>query len=64
MTLAVSAETLDALAAAIDLPIDPQYRTAVQDNLVLLAQYAALVHAVPLNDREEPAFVYDPGAAS
>lgn len=51
---------VDAAAAAIGLPIAPQYRDAVIANFERTAQVAATVLAEPLPDDLESAPVYRP----
>ena len=51
---------VDAAAALIGLPIDPEHRPGVVLNLERIAQMAALVLAYPLPDEAEPAPVFRP----
>lgn len=51
---------VDAAAALIEIPIDPEHRPGIVVNLERIAQMAALVMAFPLDDSVEPAPVYQP----
>ena len=51
---------VDAAAALIELPIDPEHRPGVVLNLERIAQMAALVMEFPLGDTDEPAPVFRP----
>ena len=51
---------LDAAATLIGLPIDPEYRNGVVENLARIAQMAALVEAFPVPEEVEPAPVFRP----
>ena len=51
---------VDAAAALIGLPIDPEHRPGVVLNLARIAQMAALVLEYPLPDEAEPAPVFRP----
>lgn len=51
---------VDAAAALIGLPIDPEHRPGVVLNLERIAQMAALVLEYPLPDEAEPAPVFRP----
>ena len=49
------------LGTAIGLPIPPEYREGVRQNLQLLAKLAEVVGEVPLDDAEdEPATAFVP----
>lgn len=48
------------LAAANNLEIAPEQMSGVRDNLALLRHYAALIEALDLPERMEPAFEYEP----
>lgn len=47
-------------ASALDLTIPEAYRDPVLRNLALLEHYAAILEAVDLPERLEPAFEYRP----
>ncbi len=51
---------LDAAAALIGLPIDPEHRAGVLLNLQRIADMAVLVMEFPLPDDSEPAPVFTP----
>jgi hypothetical protein len=51
---------VDAAAAALDLPLDPEHRPGVLRFFALAAEFAALVEAVPLDPHAEPAVVFAP----
>ena len=51
---------VDAAAALIGLPIDPEYRSGVILNLERIAEMAALVMEFPLPDDAEPVPVFRP----
>ena len=51
---------IDAAAALIGLPIDPEHRPGVILNLQRIAQMAALVAEFELPDEAEPAPVFRP----
>ncbi|WP_438382629.1 AtzG-like protein [Asaia sp. BMEF1] len=53
-------EQLEARAAALDLNVPVEYRSEIIRNLALIGQYEALVKAVDLPERLEPAFEYHP----
>lgn len=53
-------ECLAARAAALDLIVPEEYRFEILRNLALIAEYEALVSAVELPERLEPAFEYRP----
>lgn len=54
------ATCVDATAALIGLPIDPEHHPGVVLNLEWIAQMAALVTEFPLDDADEPAPVFRP----
>ncbi len=47
-----------AAAAALDLPLEPDWRGAVKANLAVTLKHAALVAEFPLPDEAEPAPIY------
>ncbi|PZA13547.1 DUF4089 domain-containing protein [Rhodopseudomonas palustris] len=49
---------IDAVAAALDLPIDPTWRPAVRANLEVSLKLARMVDEFPLPDETEPASVF------
>ena len=49
---------ITAAAAALDLPLEPAWRPAVEANLAVTLRHAALVAAFPLGDEAEPAPVF------
>jgi hypothetical protein len=51
---------IDALAALLELDIDPAYRPGVATNLAIAARFAALVTEFDLGDHAEPAPVFRP----
>lgn len=53
-------EQLVARAAALDLNVPEEYRSAIMRNLALIGQYEALIMTVDLPERLEPAFEYHP----
>ncbi|NVN43074.1 DUF4089 domain-containing protein [Asaia siamensis] len=53
-------EQLAARAAALDLTVPEEYRSEIMRNLALIGQYEALVNAVDLPERLEPAYEYHP----
>jgi len=60
--MAEPADPLDdfitAAAAALDLPLQPEWRQAVKSNLVVTLNHAALVAEFALGDEAEPAPVF------
>jgi hypothetical protein len=50
---------IDALAPLLQLPVTAEHRPGVVANLRMTARLAALVAEFPLDDREEPAPVYE-----
>jgi hypothetical protein len=50
---------LAAAAAALDLPLEADWRPAVKANLAVTLKHAALVEAFPLPDAAEPAPVFE-----
>lgn len=53
-------EQLVARAAALDLTVPEEYRSEIMRNLALIGQYEALLNAVDLPERLEPAYEYHP----
>jgi hypothetical protein len=53
-------EYVDRMAELIDLPIDPEYRPGVVDNITRVAAIAQLVNEFPLPDDIEAAPVFEP----
>ena len=51
---------VDAAAALVGLPLDPEHRPGVVLNLERIAVLAALLMAFPLPDDTEPAPVFSP----
>ncbi|PPQ43876.1 DUF4089 domain-containing protein [Rhodopseudomonas palustris] len=49
---------IDALAAALGLPIDPAWKPAVRANLEVSLKLARMVDEFPLPDETEPASVF------
>jgi hypothetical protein len=49
---------IDALSAALSLPVDPAWKPAVKMNLEVSLRMARLVDEFPLPDESEPAPVY------
>jgi hypothetical protein len=49
---------IDAVAAALDLPIDPAWKADVKTNLQVTLRHAALVSEFALPDDTEPAPVF------
>jgi hypothetical protein len=49
---------IDAVAAALALPIDPAWKPAVRANLKVSLRLARLVDEFPLPDETEPASVF------
>ena len=50
---------IDAVAPLLGLPVAPEHRPGVVANLRMTARLAVLVAELPLDDREEPAPVYE-----
>ncbi|GAJ28825.1 AtzG-like protein [Acidomonas methanolica] len=50
------------LARHCGVTVDGACLPGMRENLALLERYAALVEGLELDDREEAAFTYDPGA--
>lgn len=50
---------IDAAAAALDLPVDPAWKTEVRANLEVTLRLGRLVGEFPLPDDAEPAPVYE-----
>ncbi|MFP5273762.1 DUF4089 domain-containing protein [Coleofasciculus sp.] len=53
-------EYVDRMAELIDLPIDPEYRPSVVDNITRIAAIAQLVNDFPLPDTIEAAPIFEP----
>ena len=51
---------VDASAAALGLKLRPDHRPGVLRYFALAAEFAALVDAVPLSERDEPALSFAP----
>ncbi|MDM0017205.1 DUF4089 domain-containing protein [Variovorax saccharolyticus] len=51
---------VDASAAALGLKLRPDHRPGVLRYFALAAEFAALVEAVPLSERDEPALSFAP----
>jgi hypothetical protein len=49
---------IDAVGAALALPIDPAWKPAVRTNLDVSLKMARLVDEFPLPDETEPASIY------
>ena len=49
---------IDAMAAALSLPIDAEWKPAVRMNLEVSLRMARLVDEFPLPDESEPANIY------
>ncbi|MET0905163.1 MAG: DUF4089 domain-containing protein [Bradyrhizobiaceae bacterium] len=49
---------IDAVASALSLPIQPEWKPAVRINLELSLRMARLVDEFPLPDESEPASIY------
>ncbi|MCX7322762.1 MAG: DUF4089 domain-containing protein [Hyphomicrobiales bacterium] len=49
---------IDAVASALSLPIEPEWKPAVRINLELSLRMARLVDEFPLPDESEPASIY------
>lgn len=49
---------IDAMAAALSLPIEPEWKPAVRMNLEVSLRMARLVDEFPLPDESEPASIY------
>jgi hypothetical protein len=49
---------IDAVASALSLPIEPEWKPAVRINLELSLRMARLVDEFPLPDEAEPASIY------
>lgn len=50
---------ITAAAAALDLPLQPEWEGAVKANLAVTLKHAALVAEFPLADEAEPAPVFE-----
>ena len=55
-----AAAYVDAAAAALDIPIEPEHRAAVIENFSRAGAAAALLFGLPLPDDIEPAPVFRP----
>ncbi|MEB3882309.1 DUF4089 domain-containing protein [Lyngbya sp. CCY1209] len=53
-------EYVDRAAELIDLPLDPEHRPGVIENMEKIAEIAKLVTEFPLPDTIEPAPIFDP----
>ena len=51
---------VDAASAALDLKLRPDHRAGVLRYFALAAEFAAVVDAVPLDERNEPAVHFSP----
>ena len=51
-------EFIAAAAAALDLPLAPEWQGAIKANLAVTLKHAALVAEFPLADEAEPAPIY------
>ena len=51
-------EFIAAAAAALDLPLEPDWHSAIKANLAVTLKHAALVAEFPLADEAEPAPIY------
>ncbi|UDL95981.1 DUF4089 domain-containing protein [Lichenihabitans sp. PAMC28606] len=51
---------IDAMAALLDIEIEPEYRPGIVTNLGIAIRFAALLRDAPLDDRDEPAPVFRP----
>jgi hypothetical protein len=60
MTPAQTEAYVDAAAAMLDLPLDPEHRPGVLRFFALAAEFAAVVEAVPLDAHAESAVVFAP----
>jgi hypothetical protein len=49
---------IDAVASALSLPIEPEWKPAVKINLEVSLRMARLVDEFPLPDESEPASIY------
>ena len=54
------AASVDRAAELIDLPLDPEHRPGVIENMEKIAEIAKLVTEFPLPDTIEPAPIFDP----
>ncbi len=50
---------IDASAAALALPIEPEWKPAIRANLAVTLRLAAMVAELPLPDEAEPAPVFE-----
>ena len=50
---------IDAAAAALGLPIEPEWKPAIKANLAVTLRLAAMVADFPLPDEAEPAPVFE-----
>ena len=51
---------IDAAASMLQLPIAPEYRAGIRQNLKTAAKMAAIIEKARLNDDAEPAPVFQP----
>lgn len=51
---------IDAVAPMLQLPIMPEYRAGIRQNLKIAAKMAALLDKAKLSDDAEPAPVFQP----
>jgi len=49
---------IDAVSAALSLPVDPAWKPGVRTNLEVSLRMARLVDELPLPDESEPAPIY------
>jgi len=49
---------IEALARAVELPLDPTWKPAVRENLKVIFAHASKVSEFPLPDEAEPAPVF------
>jgi hypothetical protein len=49
---------IQASARAVELPLDPEWKAAVRDNLKVIFAHATTVSEFPLPDEAEPAPVF------
>lgn len=50
---------IDAMTPLLGLPVGPEHRPGVAANLAVMTRLAGLVVSCPLDDREDPAAVYE-----
>lgn len=51
---------IDAMAPVMGITVDPAWRAGIVQNLQVTHRLAALVLELPMDEREEPAPVYQP----